>query len=66
MPIEFYEGEFTNDKIASIMMKAGLNGVFPSKTMQMGPSVVRDMFSELKSALVGEGTSKIKVIDLLK
>ena len=32
----------------------------------MGPSVVRDMFSELKSALVGEGTSKIKGIDLLK
>ena len=32
----------------------------------MGPAVVRDMFSELKSALVGEGTSKIKGIDLLK
>ena len=30
LAIEFYEGEFTNDKIASIMMKAGLNGVFPS------------------------------------
>ena len=28
--LEFYEGEFTSDKIASIMMKAGLNGVFAS------------------------------------
>lgn len=42
------------------MMKAGLNGVF---TMS---SVVREMFNEIKNALVGEGTSKIKGIDLLK
>ena len=55
--IEFYEGEFNNDKITSIMVKAGLNGVFAASNNNN--SAVREMFIEMKKALVGEGISKI-------
>jgi len=42
------------------MIKAGLNGVFQAN------SEVKEMFNEMKSYLMGNQTSKIKCIDLLK
>ncbi len=61
--LEFYEGEFNNEKIASIMMKAGLNGLFSGTNC----SVVREIFHEMRCVLVGEGkSSRIEAIDLLR
>ena len=58
--LEFFEGEYTQDNLSSMLMKAGLNGVFQTNFE------VKEIFKEMKLYLMGNQASKIKCIDLLK